>query len=156
MSLIVDLNNFWLNSGLNKGDNVLLHSNIKRTFFYFKKKFKNLKISDYFESILNIILPNGTLVLPTFNFDFNRGIAFDYFKTKSQMGSLTEFARTSKLSYRTLNPVYSFAVIGNLSKKFYGIDNKSWYSNQSPFQILNDYNFKIFILDLDDNHSITQ
>ena len=155
MSLIVDLNNFWLNSGLNKGDNVLLHSNIKRTFFYFKKKFKDLKIGDYFESILNIILPNGTLVLPTFNFDFNRGITFDYFKTKSQMGSLTEFARTSKLSYRTLNPVYSFAVIGNLSKKFYDIDNKSWYSNQSPFKILNDYNFKIFILDLDDNHSMT-
>ena len=100
MSLTVELNNFWLNSGLNKGDNVLLHSNIKRAFFYFKKKYTNLKISDYFESILNIILPNGTLVLPTFNFDFNRGITFNYFKTKSQTGSLTEFARTSKLHFR--------------------------------------------------------
>ena len=71
------------------------------------------------------------------------------------MGSLTEFARKSKLSYRTLNPVYSFSVIGKNQNKFKGIDNVSWYSKESPFHIFNEMNFKIAILDLEDNDSMT-
>ena len=71
------------------------------------------------------------------------------------MGSLTEFARLSKISYRTLNPVYSFSIIGNFQKNFFGLDNVSWYSIESPFHIFRELNFKICILDLDDNSSMT-
>ena len=47
MLLKSELKNFWLSSGIRKGDNILLHSNIKRTYFIFKKKHKNFKIDDY-------------------------------------------------------------------------------------------------------------
>ena len=155
MLLKSELKNFWLSSGIRKGDNILLHSNIKRTYFIFKKKHKNFKIDDYFESLIDIVLPEGTIAFPTFNFDFNNGLLFDYFNTKSKMGSLTEFARLSKISYRTLNPVYSFSIIGNFQKNFFGLDNVSWYSIESPFHIFRELNFKICILDLDDNSSMT-
>ena len=119
------------------------------------EKYKNFKIDDYFESLIDIVLPEGTIAFPTFNFDFNNGLLFDYFNTKSKMGSLTEFARLSKISYRTLNPVYSFSIIGNFQKNFFGLDNVSWYSIESPFHIFRELNFKICILDLDDNSSMT-
>jgi aminoglycoside 3-N-acetyltransferase len=155
MNLSSELKAYWLKSGIQPGDNLLFHSNTKRTFFYFKKKYKNFKIDDFFHSLLEVILPDGTIAFPTFNFDFNNGIIFDYLNTKSKMGSLTEFARKSKLSYRTLSPVYSFAIIGKNQDKFKNIDNISWYSKESPFNIFNELNFKIAILDLDDNSSMT-
>jgi aminoglycoside 3-N-acetyltransferase len=155
MSLNLDLKNFWLNCGIRKGENLLLHTDIRRTYFYFKKHYKNFKIDYLFESLLDIILPDGSIAFPTFNFAFNKGLTFDYLHTPSKMGSLTEFARLSKFSYRTLNPVYSFSVIGKLQNKFIGIDNLSWYSRESPFHLFKELNFKIFILDLDDNDSMT-
>ena len=131
MNLSSELKDFWSNSGIQKGDSLLFHSNTRRSLFYFKKKYKNFKIDDFFDSLLDVILPNGTIAFPNFNFDFNNGVDFDYYNTPSKMGSLTEFARKSKLSYRTLNPVYSFSVIGKNQNKFKGIDNVSWYSKES-------------------------
>ena len=155
MSLSSELKEYWLKSGIEKGDNLVFHSNTRRIFFHFKKKFRNFSINNFFDSLLEIILPEGTIAFPTFNFDFNKGIPFDYLNTPSRMGSITEHARLSKLSYRTLNPVYSFAIIGKMQNKFIGIDNLSWYSRESPFNIFKEFNFKIFILDLDDNNSMT-
>ena len=108
MTLASELKDYWLKNGIQKGGNLLFHSNIRRTFFYFKKKYKNFKINDFFDSLLEIILPEGTVAFPTFNFDFNKGVTFDYLNTPSRMGSLTEFARLSKLSYRTLNQYILF------------------------------------------------
>ena len=155
MNLSSELKDYWLRSGIQKGDNLLFHSNIRRIFFHFKKKHKNFAIDNFFDSLLEIILPDGTIAFPTFNFDFNNEIIFDYLNSPSKMGSLTEFARKSNLSYRTLNPVYSFSIIGKNQNKFKGIDNVSWYSKDSPFHIFNELNFKIVILDLDDNSSMT-
>ena len=68
MSLNLDLKNFWLNCGIRKGENLLLHTDIRRTYFYFKKHYKNFKIDYLFESLLDIILPDGSIAFPTFNF----------------------------------------------------------------------------------------
>ncbi len=100
-------------------------------------------------------MPDGTIAFPTFNFDFNEGKIFDYLNTPSKMGSLTEFARKNKLSYRTLNPVYSFSIIGKNQNKFKGMDNISWYSKKSPFNIIHNDNYKICILDLRERNSQT-
>jgi aminoglycoside 3-N-acetyltransferase len=36
---------------------------------------------------------DGTLIMPTFNFDFNQGKPWDVRKTRSKMGALTEIVR---------------------------------------------------------------
>lgn len=155
MSIIKELKFFWDKCGINKGENLLLHSNFKRHFISFKKKSKTFEIKHLFESLLDIILPNGTILFPTFNFDFNKGLTYDYYRTPSKMGSLTEFARLSNLDSRTLNPVYSFSVFGKMQNEFKSLNNISWYSNNSPFNLIKEQNFKIFILDLQDNDSMT-
>ena len=71
------------------------------------------------------------------------------------MGLLSEEARLYKNSVRTGHPIYSFAIIGNHSQSFNGLNNESAYSNESPFGILSKLNGKIAILDLDDQNSMT-
>ncbi len=145
----------WIKSGLKKNDNILLHASFKRTFNELKKKKYNVSPSDILESFIDLVSPNGTLIIPTFNFDFNDGIDYSYFETKSQMGIVSEIARNHPLAKRTLNPVYSFAVFGKNSNLFDGMDNESWYSKDSPFGLIHNLNFKICIVDLNDRNSMT-
>ena len=149
------LNNKWNSSGIQKNDSILLHSSFKRTFKEISKEGYVFEPSDILESLIDYIYPNGTIVFPTFNFEFNDGIRYDYHKTLSHMGIVTELARQHPESIRTLNPVYSFAVIGKDSFKFKNIDNESWYSKKSPFNIIHNDNYKIFILDLNERNSQT-
>jgi len=147
--------NRWLESGLKKNDDILLHSSFKRTFVELKSKNYLITPKNILESFLEICSTEGTLIIPTFNFDFNDGIDYNYFTTKSQMGQVSEEARNHPLAIRTLNPVYSFAVFGKKANLFRDIDNESWYSKTSPFNFIHKFNFKICIIDLNDRNSMT-
>jgi len=52
--------------------------------------------------------PEGTLVMPTFNFDFTRGQPWDVRSTPSKMGILTELVRNDPRARRVFHPFYSF------------------------------------------------
>ena len=145
----------WMSSGLINGDNILLHTSLKRTFEEFKKEGYVINSQNILESFLDLIGPSGTLIIPTFNFDFNNGVEYNYFTTKSQTGVMTEIARNHPSATRTLNPVYSFAVFGKEAKLFKGMDNESWYSNKSPFDLIHKLNAKIVVVDLNDRNSMT-
>src|SRR5574338_979593 len=54
--------------------------------------------------------PEGTLIMPTFNFDFNKGQPWDVRSTPSQMGVLTELVRKDPRAKRVFHPIYSFAI----------------------------------------------
>ena len=145
----------WVDSGLKSGDTLLLHSNVKRTLFLMKSCGYKPSPNTILESFLNVLGDNGTLLLPTFNFDFTKGIEFDIKKTKSKMGILTEIGRKHKNAVRTAHPIYSFAVIGKLSNLFFNLDNLNAFGTGSPFDILNKINGKIGVLDLHENDSFT-
>ena len=149
------LENKWHEYGIKKNDKLLLHSSFKRTFNELSEQGYNFSPQDILESLIEAVLPEGTLILPTFNFEFNETKKYNYYKTKSKMGIVTELARNSTVAKRTLNPVYSFAVFGNDAYKFDGLNNISWYSKESPFEIIHNENYKIGILDLTERYSQT-
>jgi aminoglycoside 3-N-acetyltransferase len=145
----------WLESGIEAGDTLLIHSNIKRTLVECRRAGISVSPSGILESFLDALGPGGTLLLPLFNFDFANGSAFDIRTTPSQMGALTEAGRLHKDAIRTGHPIYSFAVIGHRSKEFEGLDNRSGYSEESPFGVLKRMDGKIGVLDLEDQNSMT-
>lgn len=145
----------WLRSGVESGDIILIHSNIKRILIESRRANLNLKPSDILDSFLDAIGPKGTLLVPLFNFDFIKGIGFNICTTPSQMGSLTEAGRLHKNAVRTGHPIYSFAAIGHKSNEFKLVNNESGYAEDSPFGILKRLNGKIASLDLDDQNSMT-
>lgn len=145
----------WKSSGLEEGDTVLIHSNIKRTIEEYRRNKVDTSPRDILASFLDVIGDKGTLILPLFNFDFTKGVPFDIRTSESQMGALTEIGRKFIGAVRTGHPIYSFAVIGFKASEFKGIDNVGGYAEDSPFGVLKKLNGKIGSLDLDDQNSMT-
>jgi aminoglycoside 3-N-acetyltransferase len=145
----------WKSSGLEEGDTVLIHSNIRRTLDEYRTGKVVTSPREILTSFLDVIGNKGTLILPLFNFDFTNGVPFDIRTSESQMGALTEIGRKFNGAVRTGHPVYSFAVIGFKASEFKGIDNVGGYAEDSPFGVLRKLNGKIGSLDLDDQNSMT-
>ena len=75
-------------------------------------------------------------MLPAFNWDFCKGKDFDYHKTKSRTGSLSNIALKRKDFARTKNPIYSFAVTGKNTDYICNLNHKSCFGLDSPFGYL--------------------
>ncbi len=142
------------NIGIKSSDCVLLHSNTTKIFYKYKKKDKNFSYDFFLKTILEYFA-DGTLLLPTFNFEFCEKGTYDYNNTISKMGVLSEKFRSNNKQLRTLHPVYSFAVFGKLANTFLICNNFEAFSNTSPFGKLIDHNAKIVIWNLEGQKSMT-
>ena len=109
---IKQLSENWAKCGVNSGDTLLVHSNLKRTLVNARRKGIQLTPDDILDSFLDCLGSSGTLMLPLFNFDFPTTKHFDIRNTPSQMGALTEVARKRSNVVRTGHPIYSFAIFG--------------------------------------------
>ena len=146
----------WKRSGLKEGDLVLVHSSLKRLLLKLKDEFGEIVSPKLiYDSLLKTLGEKGTLILPLYNFDFPNTMYFNINETPSQMGALTEIGRNQENAVRTGHPIYSFSVIGKLSKEFEGINNKSGYGVESPFAKIKELNGKIAIIGLTDQNSMT-
>ncbi len=110
---------------------------------------------DVLASLLQAVGSEGTLLLPTFNFQFCSGVPFDVYETPSEMGVLSEVARQHPLAVRTPHPIYSFVAIGKEQERFRAIDNVSGYGPDSPFSMLRELDGLIAVIDLPDQESMT-
>lgn len=97
----------------------------------------------------------GTLIMPTFNFDFNKGAPWDVRTTPSQMGVLTELVRTDPRAKRVFHPIYSFAVLGKHAEMLGRLRYKSSYERNSVFGKLRDLDGKIMVIGLSYTNSMT-
>ncbi|HSG45651.1 MAG TPA: AAC(3) family N-acetyltransferase, partial [Anaerolineales bacterium] len=98
---------------------------------------------------------DGTLIMPTFNFDFNKGEAWDVRTTPSKMGFLTELVRTDPRGKRVFHPFYSFAILGKHAEMLGSLRYKSAYERNSVFGKLRDLDGKIMVIGLSYNDSMT-
>lgn len=107
------------------------------------------------QAIERVIGPRGTLIAPTFNFDFTSGTPFDARSTPSQMGAISEIVRQDPRSRRVVHPVYSFAVLGPLADQLAAARSGSSYGSATVFGRLVDLDGQILIIGLAYNHSMT-
>jgi aminoglycoside 3-N-acetyltransferase len=137
------------NAGVAAGDTLLVHSS-----------FKSLGGVEggpqtVIDALLEVLSPEGTLIMPTFNFDFNKGEPWDVRTTPSQMGVMTELVRCDPRAKRVFHPFYSFAIIGKHADDLTRERYKSSYERNSVFGKLRDLDGKIMIIGLDYTHSLT-
>jgi aminoglycoside 3-N-acetyltransferase len=99
--------------------------------------------------------PEGTLIMPTFNFDFNKGQPWDVRSTPSQMGVLTELVRKDPRAKRVFHPIYSFAILGKYAEMLGSLRYKSSYERNSVFGKLRDLDAKIMVIGLSYTNSMT-
>lgn len=140
---------------IKKGDNIFIASDIKKIGFKFYELGQNFDADIFIEKIQKIITIEGTLVFPTYNWDFCEGVTFDYKKTKSKTGSLSQKALKRKDFLRTKHPIYSFAVWGKDSQILYLFDNTASFGKSSPFEYFKEKNYKMILLDVSLTNSLT-
>lgn len=119
--------------GIRKGDAVLIHSSIDRLNVDWSPK-------EVFEALREAVGENGTLLFPTYpaksSYDFLiSGEIWDIKKTPSYSGLLSEIARRSKESKRSLHPTKSICALGKETDYFIGEHHKSPYpyDKTSPY-----------------------
>ena len=149
------LNNYFSSAGLEKNDKILLHSNLKNLYKSLKKLEYNFIIDDILNFLIDFLGNKGTLILPSFNFDFCKNGVYSCLHTKSQMGILSETARIKAQKNKTWHPVYSFSLFGNIPKIELEKKNYSALGKDSIFNWLTNNDGKIGIIDLSDQNSMT-
>ena len=97
----------------------------------------------------------GTLIMRTFNFDFNKGVPWDVRKTRSKMAALTEVVRMNPRAKRVFHPFYSFAILGKHAEMLGSLRYKSAYERNSVFGKLRELDGKIMVIGLSYNNSMT-
>ena len=102
--------------GLSQGDSVLVHSSYK--------SMGGLEggIQTFVEALLSVVGDTGTLIVPTLTFvevsETNR--VFDYLRSPSCVGAISEFVRQMDGAKRSINPTHSCAAIGYKRDWFVG------------------------------------
>ncbi len=107
------------------------------------------------DAILGVIGPDGTLIMPTFNYDFLKGVPWDIRNTPSQMGVLTELVRKDERAKRMFHPVYSMAAIGKHAGELAAHRSSDCFGETSIFSKFREWDAKILILGLPYSKSIT-
>ena len=91
---------------------------------------------------------SGTLLLPTFNFDFCDGKPFDLRRSPSRTGALSAAALVREDFQRTHHPIHSFAVWGKERDTLCRLDNRSSFGPDSPFAYLHKNAAEMLIIGL--------
>ncbi|MGK4199265.1 DUF4910 domain-containing protein [Fusobacterium sp. HC1336] len=138
-----------------EGENIFIASDIQKIGLKFYEMEQIFDLDIFINKIQEKITAKGTIVFPTYNWEFCRGIPFDYKKTKSKTGSLSQKALKRSDFIRTKHPIYSFAVWGKDSDKLFAMNNISSFDNTSPFAYFKEKNYKMIFLDVSFTNSLT-
>jgi aminoglycoside 3-N-acetyltransferase len=134
---------------VNKGDRLFISSDVIDLLYVGMKHDDTTDLNVLIDSLQEAVGEEGTLIFPTYNWDFCSGKDFDYNKTKSHTGSLSQAALNRKDFRRTKHPIYSFAVWGKDTEYLCGLDNVSSFGVDSPFHYFKEKNVKNLIINLE-------
>ena len=122
--------------GIEKGDIILLSSDITDLYIQCRKHGEKLDLNVLLDKFQEAIGPEGTLLIPTYNWGFCKGKTFDYKNSPSKTGVIGDTALKRKDFRRTKHPIYSFAVWGKDIDYLCSLDDVESFGPNSPFAYL--------------------
>jgi aminoglycoside 3-N-acetyltransferase len=136
--------------GIKKNDIIFVHSDIinlpiSSGIINIKKKVRFI-CDNIFKTLEKVVGKNGTIITPTFNYDFCKIKKFDLYKTPSKEGVFTEYFRNNKNVIRTINPIHSVAVYGFLKEKLTNNIGNNCFGVDSIFEKIYKHNAWIIFL----------
>lgn len=127
------------------GDTVLIHSDLtalrgeaNRTWGEAAEKLK--------QEVLQQLGPRGTLLVPTFNWDFCWGKPYIHERSMSHLGMFSNSVLFDKRAVRSIHPMFSFAGIGENTGKIFSQIGSSSFGSNSVFERLLRHNIKIILV----------
>lgn len=140
---------------IDEGDVIYLVSDVTRLALKALREKDSYDGNILLDKLIQRIGPEGTILVPTFNWDFCSGKGFDYYGTISQTGALGNIALKRKDFKRTKHPIYSFAVWGKGQKELCEMENIDAWGEGTPFSYMQDHRGKGLILGLENTHGLT-
>lgn len=147
--------NFVNQLNIKNGDRIWLSSELIQLILQFKAKGIRFDASALLNAFQHTIGESGTLMLPTFSFEFSNNQYYDINKTKGTTGALGNIALQREDFRRTQHPMHSFAVWGKDQKKLISMKNKHSFGFDSPFGYCVSNHVKQIILGTDYVHAMT-
>ena len=143
------------NLEIKKGDKIWLSSELIQLVLKFKAEKITFDGSSLLDAFQQAVGEEGTLLLPTFTFEFSNKKYYDINKTKGVTGALGNIALQREDFKRTQHPMHSFAVWGNDQEKLISMTNKHAFGMDSPFGYCVGEHVKQIILGTDYVHAMT-
>ena len=136
------LNILFKNLKIIKGDKIIIHSNIAGLTQFYKKNKEN--VCEIFISYLKrYIGKKGTIIIPTYNYQFTKNKDFDIQRSSSEVGFFSNYLLKKNWKKRTLDPVFSHMIFGKKDNFNYKKINTEAFGKNSIFSDLIEKNYKI-------------
>ncbi len=155
MSDYIALRDYAKHLGIKCGDMLWVSSDTKVLLFDAMRNKGSKDLNDLIEGLQEAVGPEGTLLFPTFNWDFCHGAAFDIKNTPSQTGSLGQIALQRDDFVRTHHALYSFAVWGKHGPELLANDDTDAFDENSIFAFMKAHNAKNLAIDVNLHDSFT-
>jgi aminoglycoside 3-N-acetyltransferase len=148
---------YYLNQfDIQQGDTLFISSDIVELFEYeYRKTHKMPRVNELIDALIAKVGPEGTLIVPTYNWGFCKGETFDWEKTPCKTGSIGTTCLKRKDFKRTKHPIYSCAVYGKDQDYLCSIDYKSSFGSDSVFAYLDKHHAKNLIIGMGLKNSFT-
>ena len=136
------LTNLFKQLNIKKNDNLIFHSNLAG-LHQFERKLEKKTCNYFLKFILNYIGKNGTLLIPTYNYDFTKGKPYSRKNSTSQVGLFGNILLKKFYRFRTFDPIFSHLVFGKMKKEILSCKYDEVFGEKSVFNELQKKNFKI-------------
>ncbi len=140
---------------INKGECVYVVSDMLELAKTYRANGKHLDMDALIDGLQDMTGKDGTLLFPTFNWDFCKGVDFDYRKTPGRTGALSKAAMKRSDFTRTAHPIYSFAVWGMHSDELIGDKSIDSFGPGTIFEKMYDWDTKVLVIGIPPLYGVT-
>tara|TARA_B100000161_G_C33516263_1_gene398833 strand:- start:19 stop:753 length:735 start_codon:yes stop_codon:yes gene_type:complete len=135
---------------IKENDKIIIHSNLA-CINQFLLTDKNDCANFFFEFLKKYIGKKGSIIIPTYNYDFTKKKKFNHKFTKSQVGFFGNYLLKKHYKRRTRDPIFSHLVFGRNSNAFFNIKYDEAFGPNSIFSFMLKKNYKILCLGCSSN-----
>lgn len=126
------------NLNIHRGDTVYLSTELLKLMWLCKNSAEQFNADLLLNVLQDKIGTSGTLMIPTYNFDFSNNGFYDIRHSRSTVGYIGNVALSRNDFKRTKHPIHSFAVWGKDQELLCHMKNSDSFDCDSPFQYLYD------------------
>lgn len=141
---------------INEGDTLFVSSDLVDLFsteLAYSHKRPNVNL--FIDTLIEKIGPEGTMILPTYNWDFCKGITYDWKNSKGKTGSLGNSCLKRTDFKRTKHPIYSYAVYGKDQQLLCDKDFIDSFGPESVFNYIDQKHAKQLAIGVNLDHCFT-
>lgn len=140
---------------LKPGDVIYLSSDILALAWTAVQNGESFEAEELIDSFQRQITEEGTLIIPSFHFNFSNKGSYDYWNTPSSSGALGNTALKREDFRRTKHPMHSFCVWGKGQEILCEMENLNSFGADSPFAWMHENHAVQVMLGTDYQRSMT-